>query len=377
MKTKAAFIGGAGQEWDVTELDLDGPREGEVLVRFVVAGLCHSDDHLRTGDMPMRYPIIGGHEGAGIVEETGAGVTRVKPDDHVACSFIPVCGKCRYCLRGKGYLCDLGAVIPKTTMLDGTFRFHRDGEDFGQFMLLGTFAQYAVVSELSLIKVDDDLPFEAVALAGCAAPAGWGSAVNAGGVRPGDTTVIYGSGGIGINAVQGAAAAGAQHVIAVDPVAYKREAALTLGATHTAPDAAAAQEIISELTGGQGADQAIVTIGIVTEEIVTAAFAAIGKGGALVVTGISPPGKNTIHVPGFDLTTQDKRILGSVFGGGNPGDDIPRMLELYRCGQLKLDELVTNRYRLEDINQGYRDMLAGRNLRGLVVHDENAVAGTA
>jgi alcohol dehydrogenase (nicotinoprotein) len=369
VKTKAAVIRDAGKDWEVTELELDGPKEGEVLVRFVAAGLCHSDDHLRTGDMPMRYPIIGGHEGAGIVEETGSGVTRVKPGDHVACSFIPVCGKCRFCTRGKAYLCDLGAVIPKTTMLDGTFRFHGDGEDFGQFMLLGTFSQYAVVSELSLIKVDDHLPFEAVALAGCAAPAGWGSAVNAGGVRPGDTTVIYGAGGIGINAVQGAVAAGARHVIAVDPVAYKREAAVHLGATHTASDAAAAQDLISEITDGIGADQAVVTVGIVTEEIITAAFAAIGKGGALVVTGISPPGKNTIHVPGFDLTTQDKRILGSVFGGGNPYDDIPQMLEFYRSGQLKLDELVTNRYKLENINQGYRDMLEGRNLRGLIMHD--------
>jgi alcohol dehydrogenase (nicotinoprotein) len=368
MKTKAAVIRDVGKDWEVTELDLDRPGEGEVLVRFVAAGLCPTDEHMRTGDLPVQCPVVGGHEGAGIVAETGSGVTRVKPGDHVVCSFRPVCGRCRFCARGMSNLCDLGQLQPRTAMLDGTFRFHGDG-DFGQAFRLGTFSQWAVTSELSCITVDDDLPLETVALVGCAVPAGWGTAVYAGGVRPGDTTVIYGTGGTGINAVQGAASAGARYVIGVDPVASKREAAACFGATHTAADSATAQQIITEITRGLGADQALVTVGVVTEEIISAAFAAIRRGGTLVVTGISAPGKNTIQLPGFDLTTMEKRIVGSVFGSGNPFDVIPQMLELYRSGQLKLDELVTARYRLEDIAQGYRDMQDGRNLRGIIVHD--------
>jgi alcohol dehydrogenase (nicotinoprotein) len=368
MKTKAAVIRDVGKDWEVTELDLDRPREGEVLVRFVAAGLCPTDEHMRTGDLPVQCPVVGGHEGAGIVEETGNGVTRVKPGDHVVCSFRPVCGRCRFCARGMSNLCDLGDLLPRTGMLDGTFRFHGDG-DVGQAFRLGTFAQRAVMSELSCIKVDDDLPLETVALVGCAVPAGWGTAVHAGGVRPGDTTVIYGTGGTGINAVQGAVSAGARYVIAVDPVASKREAAARLGATHTAAGASVAQEIITAITRGLGADQALVTVGVVTEDVISAAFTAIRKGGTVVVTGISAPGKNTIQLPAFDLTTREKRIVGSVFGSGNPFDVIPQMLELYRSGRLELDELVTARYRLEDIADGYRDMLDGRNIRGIIVHD--------
>ena len=369
MKTRAAVLRDVGKDWEITELDLDPPRDGEVLIRFVAAGLCHSDDHLRTGDIPVRYPIVGGHEGAGIVEETGAGVSRLKPGDHVVCSFLPVCGHCRFCSRGMTNLCDLGALLFENSLPDGTFRFHGDGEDFGQMCLLGTFSERSVVSEHSCVKIDDDLPLETVALVGCGVPTGWGTAVNAGGVRPGDTTVIYGIGGVGINAVQGAVFAGARNVIAVDLLANKREVAASLGATHTAANAEEAQEIITEVTRGVGADQALVTVGVVTEEVITAAFAAIRKRGTVVVTGIAGPGKNTIQLPSFELTVMEKRIQGALFGGGNPFDEIPRMLELYRAGRLKLDELVTTRYRLEDVNQGYRDMLDGRNVRGLLIHE--------
>jgi S-(hydroxymethyl)glutathione dehydrogenase/alcohol dehydrogenase len=200
-------------------------------------------------------------------------------------------------------------------------------------------------------------------------PTGWGTAVNAGGVRPGDTTVVYGIGGVGINAVQGAAFAGARNVIAVDPLEFKREHAMEFGATHVAADAAAAQELVTELTRGVGADQALITVGVVTEDVVAAAFAAVRKRGTVVLTGLSGPDKRTIQLPGFELTLFEKRIQGALFGSGNPFETIPRLLDLYRAGQLKLDELVTTRYRLEDVNQGYRDMLDGRNIRGLMIHD--------
>ena len=297
MKTRAAVLRDMGKDWEIIEMDLDPPKEGEVLVRFAAAGLCHSDDHLRTGDIPVRYPIVGGHEGAGVVEEVGAGVTRLKPGDHIVCSFLPTCGHCRFCAQGMTNLCDLGALFVDNCLPDGTFRFHADGEDFGQMCLLGTFSQRSVVSEHSCIKIDDDLPLETVALVGCGVPTGWGTAVNAGGVRPGDTTVIYGIGGVGINAVQGAAFAGARNVIAVDPLEFKREHAMEFGATHVAADAAAAQELVTELTRGVGADQALITVGVVTEEVIASAFAAVRKRGTVVITGLAGPGKKTIQLP--------------------------------------------------------------------------------
>jgi alcohol dehydrogenase (nicotinoprotein) len=369
MKTKAAALYGVGQDWEIVELELDPPKAGEVLVRFVASGLCHSDDHLRTGDIPVRFPIVGGHEGAGIVEEVGAGVTSLKPGDHVVCSFLPVCGHCRFCSRGQTNLCDLGALFVENCLPDGTFRLHGDGQDYGQMCLLGTFSQYATLSVHSCIKVADDLPLETVVLVGCGVPTGWGTAVNAGGVRAGDTVVVYGIGGVGINAVQGAAMAGADHVIAVDPLANKREMAERLGATHTAADAAQAQELIAELSQGVGADHALVTVGVVTEDVIRAAFTAVRKHGSVVVTGLAGPDKINIKLPSFELTLFEKELKGALFGGGNPFDEIPRMLQLYRSGRLKLDELVTTTYKLDDVNQGYRDLLDGKNIRGVIVHD--------
>ncbi len=285
------------------------------------------------------------------------------------CSFLPVCGHCRFCARGLTNLCDLGALLVDNCLPDGTFRFHAEGQDFGQMCLLGTFSQWGTVSEHSCVKIDPDLPLEVVVLAGCGVPTGWGTAVNAGGVRPGDTVVVYGIGGVGINAVQGAAFAGAQHVIAVDPVPAKRGLAERLGATHSAPDATVAQEIITGLTQGVGADQALVTVGVVTEDVVTAAFAAIRKHGTVIITGLAGPGQKNIQLPSFELTLFEKRIHGALFGGGNPFEDIPLMLQLYRSGRLKLDELITTQYRLDEVNQGYADLLDGKNVRGVILFD--------
>src|ERR1700739_1059963 len=340
MKTRAAVLRDMGKDWEVTKLDLDPPREGEVLVRFAAAGLCHSDDHLRTGDIPVRYPIVGGHEGAGGVGAVGTGVSRLKPGDHIVCSFLPTCGHCRFCAQGMTNLCDLGALFVDNCLPDGTFRFHADGDDFGQMCLLGTFSQRSVVSEHSCIKIDDDLPLQTVALVGCGVPTGWGTAVTAGGVRPGDTTVIYGIGGVGINAVQGAAFAGARNVIAVDPLEFKRENAMEFGATHAAASAEAAAAIVSGGARRGGGGQALIAVGVVTEEVIAAACAPVRKRGTVVITGLAGPGRKTIQLPSFELTLFEKRIQGALFGSGNPFDTIPRLLELYRAGQLKRDERV-------------------------------------
>jgi alcohol dehydrogenase (nicotinoprotein) len=368
MKTRAAVLRGVGQDFEVTEIDLDGPKAGEVLIRFVAAGLCHSDEHLRNGDLVPRFPIVGGHEGAGIIEAAGPGVTRLKPGDHVICSFLPVCGHCRWCSTGMSNLCDLGAGLLDGALPEGSFRFHQGGEDIGGMCMLGTFSERATVSEHSVVKVDDDLPLDKVVLIGCGVPTGFGSAVHAAATEPGDTIAIYGVGGIGINAVQGAALAGARNVVAIDPLVNKREAAEQFGATHSCETAEQAHELIYQLTRGVGADKAIVTVGIVTPEVVTSAFAAIRKGGTVVVTGLADPAKDTIQLSGAILTLFEKRIQGSLFGSGDPFHDIPRMVELYRAGDLKLDELITATYTLDEVNQGYHDLLDGKNIRGVILH---------
>lgn len=369
MKTTAAVLTDFHKPFELMELDVDRPGDGEVLIRYVAAGLCHSDLHLSDGDLPPRFPIVGGHEGAGIIEEVGPGVTKVRPGDHVVCSFIPNCGHCRYCATGRQSLCDLGATILEGRFPDGGFRFHSGGEDYGSMCLLGTFSQHATISQHSVVKVDPSLDLSTAVLVGCGVPTGWGTAVYAGGVRPGDTVVVYGIGGIGINAVQGARHAGATNVVVVDPLEFKRTTALQFGATHAFADAAQAAETIVELTRGQMADQALVTVGTVDEAVVGAAFDAVGKGGTVVITGLANPEKLTVHVSGAVMTLYEKTIRGSLFGSGNPQRDIVKMLELYQAGVLKLDELVTRRYSLEEVNQGYTDLVEGRNIRGVIVHD--------
>ena len=286
----------------------------------------------------------------------------------MVCSFIPNCGVCRYCATGHQSLCDLGATILYGSFPDGSFRFHSGGTDYGQMCMLGTFAEYSTISQHSVVKVDDSLPLETAVLVGCGVPTGWGTAVYAGDVRAGDTVVIYGIGGIGINAVQGAMHAGAKNVVVVDPLEFKRETALRFGATHAFAAAADAQAAVVEMTRGQGADKALVTVGIVDEDVVSAAFDVIGKGGVVVVTGLANPAKLTVHVSGGVLTLFEKTIKGSLFGSGNPQRDILKMLDLYQAGTLKLDELVTSRYTLEEVNQGYDDLVAGKNIRGVIVH---------
>jgi alcohol dehydrogenase (nicotinoprotein) len=370
MKTRAAIMRGVGQDWDVTELELDPPKSGEVLIKFAASGLCHSDEHVRTGDLMPRYPIVGGHEGAGVIEEVGVGVTRLKAGDHVICSFLPVCGHCRWCSTGKSNLCDLGATILDGALLDGTYRFHTaDGEDVGGFCMLGSFSEYATLSELSCVKIDDDVPLDKVALIGCGVPTGWGSAVHAAAVEPGDTIAIYGIGGIGINAVQGAALAGARNVVAIDPLANKREAAEQLGATHSCATAEEAALLIHGLTRGVMADKAILTPGIVSTELVTNAVNTIRKGGTVVITGLADLVSNNIQLNSSLLTLMEKRVQGSLFGSGDPFHDIPRMVELYQSGDLKLDELITTTYTLDQVNQGYQDMLDGKNIRGMIKYD--------
>lgn len=374
MKTRTAIIGaqpqkGSPAEWEVVEVDLEEPHQGELLIKMVASGLCHSDDHLATGDIPFGiYPVAGGHEGAGVVEQVGPNTPGFEVGDHVVMSFLPGCGRCRWCASGMQNLCDLGATLLAGSRPDGSYRMSLDGQPVGQMCGISTFSERSVVSVDNAVKVAHDLPLEKACLVGCGVGTGWGSAVNSAEVYPGHVVIVMGIGGIGINAVQGAAHAGAAHVIAVDPVEFKREKAMELGATEAFASMEEATEFAQSITNGQGADSAIVTVGVTTGEHVAQAFGAIRKAGTVVVTGLGDITEVGIPISPGELTLYQKRLQGSLFGASSPSRDILAMLDLYQVGKLRLDELVTNTYTLDTINDGYADMHAGKNLRGVLIH---------
>jgi NDMA-dependent alcohol dehydrogenase len=382
MKTRAAVLWGTHQDWMIEDVEVDEPQNGEVLVRWLAAGLCHSDEHVVTGDMvvpeevrvsfglPETFPMIGGHEGAGVVEQVGPGVTTLQVGDHVAASFIPACGRCSWCVTGRTNLCDLGAAVFLPGQIsDGTDR-HRIG-DKGISMLakLGTFAERTVVNGSSAVKVDPSLPPAVVALVSCGVTTGFGSAVNRADIRPGDTVVVVGTGGVGINAVQGARVAGARIIVAVDPVEFKQKSALDLGATHAVASMEEAQPLVTELTRGVMADAVILTPGVMYGDLLAPALTLTAKGGTCVVTAVAPMTQATADINLFELAMWQKEVRGVLFGAGNPRYDIPHLLGLYQSGQLKLDELITQTYSLDQINQGYQDMRDGKNIRGVIVFD--------
>jgi len=360
-------------KWEVTDLVVDDPQAGELQVKLAASGLCHSDDHIATGDMPVgHYPFLGGHEGAGVVTKVGPGTKGFEEGDHVVFSFLPGCGRCRYCANGQQYICDSGANLLVGSRWDDAESFRvktPDGEAVGQMCGLGTFAEITTVDIRSTVKIDKSIPLDVACLVGCGVGTGWGTAVQAGEVKAGDTVIVMGVGGIGINAVQGAAFAGASHVIAVDPVAFKREKAQELGATESFASIEEAADFARSVTNGQGADKALVTVGVTKGEHVAQAFSALGKSGTVIVTGLGDLTEVGIPVPLAEVTLFAKEIRGALFGDQNPSSDILKMLRLYQEGNLKLDELITKRYSLDDINQGYEDMHAGKNIRGVIIYD--------
>jgi S-(hydroxymethyl)glutathione dehydrogenase/alcohol dehydrogenase len=301
-----------------------------------------------------------------VVEEVGPGVRTLQAGDHVVTSFIPGCGRCRWCTTGQQNLCDNGALMLIGSQLDGTFRMHVDGRDVAQAGCISTFAERSVMPAASCIKIDPHIPLDVACLVGCGVPTGFGSAVHAGNVAPGDVVIVMGTGGVGINAVQGASFVGAARVVAVDPVAFKRDLARKLGATDACADIAEAAELARAITNGQGADVAIVTVGVVTGDHLGAAFSAIRKGGIVVATAAAAQSTTGIPVNLLELTMYQKRIQGSLYGMGSPAREIPLLLDLYQRGALQLDELVTRRYSLDQINDAYADMHAGVNIRGVI-----------
>jgi len=365
MKTRTAVIYGPGEPIRVEEIELDPPKDHEVQVRLVAAGICHSDYHIISGELPSYLPLALGHEGAGIVEEVGPGVTNCKPGDHVVLSFIPSCGKCRYCTSGHSNLCNMGAAILMGRQLDGTFRMHGEKGDIGQMCVISTFSERTVVSDMSVVVVEDYYPLNRAVLVGCGVPTGIGAVIHRAKVVPGSTVMVIGCGGIGMNAVQGAALAGARMIIAVDVNDFKLEKAKEFGATHTINSKNQDPvQVSKDLTWGEGVDYAFEAIA--TPATIGQAYAATGKNGTVVVIGLTPATAESIPIPPLDLVLFQKTLMGTLYGDSQPRNDIPQLLKMYHAGKVKLDELVTRTYTLDQINEAYADMLAGKNIRGVI-----------
>ncbi|WP_322858307.1 Zn-dependent alcohol dehydrogenase [Mycobacterium europaeum] len=380
MRSRAAILYEYGHPWSVEEFELDPPKAGEVMVRLAATGLCHSDEHIRQGKLaappetlralglPAMSPTIGGHEGSGVVVDVGPGVAGFTPGDHVVTSFVAVCGQCRWCASGMEYLCDTGSgTLAPGMPTDGTFRHHTvDGRSLGHVSKIGAFAEHTVVAANSLVKIDPGFPLVPAALLACAAPTGYGSAARRAGVRGGDTVVVIGTGGIGTAAVQGARINGAARIVAVDVSDFKRTSAVAFGATHTAATASDALGLVRDLTRGVMADAVVVSPAMIGEADVGAALALTRKGGTCVLTGLPSPGLGSVAVALQDFILMNKTLCGTVFGSCNPKSDIALLATLYESGQLLLDEMITKRYRLDDINDAYADLAAGRLIRGVI-----------
>jgi S-(hydroxymethyl)glutathione dehydrogenase/alcohol dehydrogenase len=375
---RAAVLHAVGEPLEIADLEPDPPRPGWVTVRIAATGVCHSDLSIKNGTIPSPLPCVLGHEGAGVVEEVGENVSWLKPGDHVVFGFIPSCGRCPSCSTGHQNLCDLGALMGAGKQItDGGSRHHAQGKDLGLMCLIGTFSHHTVVNEASCIKLDDDIPLDRACLLGCGVVTGWGSAVYAAEVTPGDVVAVVGIGGIGANAIQGARLAGARQIWAIDPLENKREKAMEFGATHTAASLEEALPAITDASWGRMANKTIMTMGVGSGELLASALAITAKRGRVVVTNIHPALEMSANVSLLDLTLMEKQVVGSLFGSANPRADIPKLLELYQQGQLDLDGLVTKTYDLDGVNDGYDDMRAGKNIRGVMVYGHEHAQRTA
>lgn len=364
MKTKAAVMVGVGKPVVVEELELLPPRRNEVLVKVAAAGVCHSDLHTIQGIIEKPFPIVAGHEGAGVVVEAGEGTTLVKPGDHVILSWVPDCGRCYYCITGRPNLCDARAPFAAGTLADGTVRFQRDGQPVWHWAGVSCMSEYTIVPETGAIPIPKDLPLDRMALVGCAVMTGVGSVINTARAEPGSTIAVFGAGGVGLNVIQGAVLANAGKIIAVDVLPTKLEMARQFGATHLVnarqSDPIAA---IRDLTGGAGADYAIEAIG--KPETVKQAFLSIRKGGKAIAIGIGAPSAE-IPIPAQWLVYGERTLCGCFYGSARVRLEFERMIRFYLDGKLRLDELITRHYRLEEINEAFRAMEAGEVARSVL-----------
>jgi S-(hydroxymethyl)glutathione dehydrogenase/alcohol dehydrogenase len=364
MNINAAILWEQGRPLSVEEAELEAPRAGEVLVEVKAAGVCHSDLHPARGDWPARTPLVLGHEGAGVVREVGEGVKRLRAGDHVVFCWAPPCGQCPACLEGRPVLCDrLDKTTFRNRLPSGGTRLRARGRDVAHFNSTACFADFAVVAEEGAAAVPADVEFEALATLGCAVITGIGAVMNAARVEAGARIVVIGAGGVGLNVVQGARLADCEKIIAVDTRLAPLELALEFGATDALESTDNIVEQLTALTNERGADYVFDTVGM--PETLTQALRFARKGGAVVLTGLSRTDARA-SFPLFPFVMQEKRLVGSVYGSGHPLRDIPRLVELHREGKLKLHELATRTYRLEEVNDALSALASGEGARGII-----------
>jgi alcohol dehydrogenase len=349
----------------ITEVELDDPGPGEMLVKIGAAGLCHSDLSVIDGSRPRPMPMALGHEAAGTVVATGPGVERFSAGDRIAVAFVPACGDCRPCQQGRAALCEPGAAANGAgTLLSGARRLHEPGGGVLHHHLgVSAFADHAVVAPESAIPIPDDLPFELAALFGCAVLTGVGAIVNAAQITPDDQVAVFGLGGVGMSAVLGARLAGAKSIIAVDTVASKLELAERIaGATPLAAGDDVVARIRSATAGG--ADYVIETVG--NAEVLAQAYAATRRGGTTITVGLPHPDR-MLSIPAVSLAAEERTLRGSYLGSSVPVRDVPRFIEHYRDGELPVQELLTHRMGLDEINEGFDRLARGEAVRQVVV----------
>ena len=371
---KAGVLSGVGQDIEIVDVDLQDPKAGEVRVRMAASGVCHSDLSVQNGTLPLPTPIVLGHEGAGVVEAVGDGVTNVAPGDHVVLSWVPECGHCYTCLHDQPQLCENSLPTQMGALLDGTTRFSRDASPVFQMAGTGTFAESTIVPAISAVKIPQDMPLDKAALIGCGVLTGFGAAVNTAKIRPGDTVAVVGCGGVGLNAIQGAKIAGAGQIIAVDMLDQKLELAKQFGATDTV-NASEGDPVVAvqglapkgPMGMGRGVDVAIEVVGM--SATFNQALAMTRRGGMTVFVGAPRMDDMTQLNLFMDLFASQKTITGSFYGGANVHRDIPMLVDLYQRGILKLDELVSKTISLAEVNTAFEDMKGGTVARSVIVYD--------
>lgn len=365
VKAKAVVCRDITQGVHVEEVTVALPKRGEVMIKLAACGVCHSDLSATNGVIGLPTPLVVGHEGSGVVVAVGEGVTEFALGDHVVSSFVSMCGKCRYCQSGRPQLCDqAGKAV--ATLPDGSNRYtDAQGQPLNVFFGCGVMAEYTTLHESSLVKIDPSVALDKAALVSCGVMTGVGAVVNTAKLTAGSIAVVFGCGGVGLNAIQGCVIAGARQIVAVDTSDAKLELAKQFGATHVLNSTKEDNVVrtLRKLTGG-GADYAFECVGL--GEVAAQAFGALAKGGTAVSVGVASR-KDTTTVGTLSLTCEEKTLKGSYFGSARPREDFPRLLGLYCCGRLKLDELITRTYSIDEAPQAFDDLKAGRNARGVIV----------
>lgn len=372
---RAAVLSGDATRPDIVEVELEPPGHGEVEVIICAAGVCGSDLHVARHDWDVPKPVVMGHEGAGVVSAIGEGVTSLKRGDHVVLSWVPSCGKCRQCLRGRPWQCELAASVVAVggVLFDGTSRWHRHGKTLHHYLGVSSFAERVVVPETGAIRIREDAPLDLVTIVGCAVATGVGAVENTAKVEAGATVAVIGVGGVGLSVIQGARLAQASRIVAVDTNPVKFDVAMRLGATDTldsssVPDPAGALRAIVP----EGLDYVFDAVGLTqTTEL---AIAALGLGGAAVIVGLPPQGTHASFDP-LALAEANQRILGSNYGSVDPHRDIPRLVDLHMEGRLDLEAMISGRRPLEEAASALDDLEQGRALRTLLVMDAPGTSG--